>query len=166
LNAIAPQIRHELREIDSSILVRIESLNQRVDESLVTERVFAALSAFLGVVGLCLAVAGLYGLLGYTVAQRTGEIGIRLALGAHRSDVLWMIMKQALILSSTGLVLGSSAAIAMGRFADKLVYGVTAKDPAVLGTAVVLVLVLVFVAAYLPARRAMRVDPMTALRHE
>jgi ABC-type antimicrobial peptide transport system permease subunit len=133
---------------------------------LVTERVVAALSVFLGGAALLLATASLYGLLTYNVSQRTSEIGLRLALGADRREVLWMVMSQSLFPLISGLVLGLWASVNFGHFVEKLLYGMTPRDVAGLAIAVGIVLTVAVIASYFPARRALRIDPMTALRHE
>jgi ABC-type antimicrobial peptide transport system permease subunit len=155
-----------LKELDPSVLVRPEPLNKGIRDSLVTERVVAALSVFLGGAALLLATASLYGLLTYNVSQRTSEIGLRLALGADRLEVLRMVMSQSLVPLLVGLVLGVWASLSLGHFVESLLYGMTPRDVVGLAIAAVIVLAVALIASYFPARRAIRVDPMAALRHE
>jgi ABC-type antimicrobial peptide transport system permease subunit len=108
----------------------------------------------------------LYGLLAYSVSRRTGEIGIRIAMGAPSRAVEWLVLRQSLVLSLAGTAAGLGAVLALGRFAEKLLYGVTARDPLALGAACAVILAVSLAAAFIPARRAARVDPVVALRCE
>ncbi len=126
----------------------------------------ATLSTLFGVMALSLAALGLFGVLATTVAQRTREIGVRIALGARSSQVVVMMLRRAASLVAVGLLIGSVAALVLGRFAADLLYGVVPADPAAFGVAALLLAVAAGLASYLPARRAARVDPMTALRQE
>lgn len=163
---LADPIRRELHDLDPNVVVRFETLADRIRESLVIERGIAIISGFLGTVALLLASAGLYGLLAYTVSRRTAEIGIRIALGASQTGVKWLVLKDYLLLVAVGSAAGLGAALALGGFAEKLLYRLTARDPFALGAACLLVLAVTFAAAFIPAHRAARVDPMIALRHE
>jgi predicted permease len=170
--SIAPDaIAGAVRETESAVLktvpiVRMMTMNEQIDASIVPERLVATLSAWFGALGALLAAIGLYGLLAYTVARRTHEIGVRIALGAARSDVMRMILRDALWMVCTGLALGAPLAFWGKRVAANLIRNLPANSPAsiVFGGAVMIVLALV--AAYIPARRAMMVDPMVALRYE
>jgi ABC-type antimicrobial peptide transport system permease subunit len=113
-----------------------------------------------------LAVIGLYGVMAYTVARRTREIGVRMALGAVPGDVVWLVMREVLLLVGSGIVLGLLAAAALGRLIASQLYGVTATDPLTIVGAAALLLFVALVAGYLPARRATRVNPVLALRYE
>ena len=123
------------------------------------------LSAF-AAVALALASVGLYGVLGYAVTRRTNEIGIRMALGATRGTVLWSVLRESGILVAIGVAIGVPAALALTRLLSSLLYGVTPTDPWVLSGAVVCLFVVAVAAASQPARRALRVDPLVALRYE
>ena len=118
--------------------------------------------------GLALLVAsiGLFGLMSYSVARRTNEIGIRMALGAERRDVLQLVMRESMILVVTGVLLGVAGAVAASRLIASLLFGLAPVDPATMGGAVVVMVLLSAIAGYLPARRASRVDPMVSLRYE
>ena len=122
-------------------------------------------SAF-AAVALALASVGLYGVLGYAVTRRTNEIGIRIALGATRSAVLWSVMRESWLLVAIGVAIGVPAALALTRLLSSLLYGVTPTDPWVLGSAVVCLFVVALGTASQPAWRALRVDPLVALRYE
>jgi predicted permease len=169
---IAPDaIAGAVREVESSMLktvpiVRSTTMNEQIDASIVPERLVATLSGWFGALGALLAAIGLYGLLAYTVTRRTHEIGVRMALGATRSDVMAMVLRDALWTVCAGLVLGAPLAFWAKSMAVSLVHGLPVKSPVsiVFGGAVMIVLGLV--AAYIPARRAMGFDPMVALRCE
>ncbi len=135
-------------------------------ESLNRERLLAALSGFFGALALLLATLGLYGVMSYSVARRTNEIGIRMALGAEQGRVLRMVLGEVSTLIAIGLVAGSAAALATARFVSGLLYGVTPTDPVTLSLAVGVLASVAAIAGYLPARRASKLDPMVALREE
>jgi ABC-type antimicrobial peptide transport system permease subunit len=126
----------------------------------------AELSSFFGFLALLLACVGLYGLMSYAVTQRTNEIGIRMALGAQVQDVLWMVMREVLMMIGVGIAVGMPAAIAAARLIASLLYGLAPFDPVTLVIAPFVLLVTATLAGYFPARRAMKVDPMVALRCE
>jgi ABC-type antimicrobial peptide transport system permease subunit len=126
----------------------------------------ASLAGGFGVLGLLLACVGLFGLLAYSVARRTREIGVRMALGARHGAVSWMVVKGALRLVALGIALGLPAAWIASRWVESILFGLKANDPGIMAAAVMLLGAAALVAAYFPARRAARVDPTTALRHE
>jgi len=130
------------------------------------ERVMALLASGLGLAALTLACAGLYGLLAYAVSRQTKEIGLRLALGANQAAVLWMIVRDCLIVAALGIVVGAGAALVLGRFARNLLYQVSTTDALSLVAAGLIMLAVAAFAGFLPARRAARVDPVAALRCE
>ena len=130
------------------------------------ERLFAILSGFFGALALLLAAVGLYGLMAYNVSQRTREIGVRMALGATRRDVLSMILQETLGMTAIGLLLGIAAALGSLHFVSNFIYGVSARDPMTLAAVCVLLAFVAALAGWLPAWKAMKVDPMVALRHD
>ena len=136
------------------------------DRTLVTERLVAQVSTGFGALALLVACVGLYGILAYSVARRTREIGLRLALGATRAGVLWMVLRESLALVGLGFAIGIPAALAASRLIRTMLYGLTPTNPATIGAAFLILLATSTAAAYIPARRAASVDPMTALRHE
>jgi ABC-type antimicrobial peptide transport system permease subunit len=142
------------------------TLNEQVDQSLLQERLVATLSLFFGLLALLLASIGLYGVMSYDVARRTNEIGIRMALGANASRVVWLALRETLLWVALGVGLGLGAALALTRWVESLLFGLKAQDPLALGLAALVLLVVAAIAGYLPARRAARVDPLVALRHE
>ena len=163
--AFAPVAREVLRSIDGNLpLNEIKSQQDQVGISLQRERLFAALATWLGAVTLGLSAIGLYALLAYGVTRRTPEIGIRMALGAERQAVRWMILKQSLVLAGCGLVLGAAGAFAGTSLVEALLFEVRARDPLAIGLAAAMMLAVSLAAGYLPARRASRVNPIVALR--
>jgi ABC-type antimicrobial peptide transport system permease subunit len=133
---------------------------------LAQERLTATLSGVFGALAILLACLGLYGLMAYTVVRRTNEIGIRLALGATRADVLGMILHESLVLVAIGIAIGLPATNVATRLISARLFGVTPTDPLTIAAAAALMLAVAAVAGFLPARRASRVDPMRALRNE
>jgi ABC-type antimicrobial peptide transport system permease subunit len=159
-------VRREIRAMNPGIPVRLETLEDRIRESLVTERVIAVISGFLGAVALLLASAGLYGLMAYTVSRRTNEIGIRMALGAPKGAVLGMVLRESVLLAAVGVALGLAGSIVLGRLVSNLLYGLTPTDPISLASSAAIMLAVAMAAASIPARRAAHVDPVVALRTE
>jgi predicted permease len=159
-------IRKVLQPSLPNSVIEVRALNDQVERTLVQERLMASLAAGFGVLGLVLACIGLYGLLGYSVVRRTREIGIRMALGAQRQGVLWMVARQALGLLAMGLVLGLPLAWLVTRSVQSMLFGLTPTDPDTIAGAVLVLGTAGLLAAYLPARRATRVDPMRALHHD
>jgi ABC-type antimicrobial peptide transport system permease subunit len=153
--------------MDAHVPVRIESVADRIRESSLNERTIAMLGSWLGAAALVLAAAGLYGLLAYTVSRHTRDIGVRLALGARRGSVLWMIQRESLALAAAGVAAGLGAALALGRVIDAdLLFQITPSDPTALGLAATIMLGVAAAAGYLPARRAANLDPATALKSD
>src|SRR5215472_1943362 len=160
-------LEREAAAIDPALTIfDAEPMTEYIAASLFGAKIAATLLGVLSVVGLLLAAMGLYGVLAYSVAQRTQEIGLRVALGAGRSDVLALVVRQGLRLTAIGIAAGALIATGLGRFLSSMLHGVTPADPATfLGVAVVLAAV-ALLACYIPARRALRIDPMVALRYE
>ena len=170
-NLILPHVRAEVWKVDPNLpQFEIHTLAQEMDAALIRERLIATLSSLFGALALLLACVGLYGLLAFSVVQRTGEVGIRMALGASRGDVLWMMLREALLLAFAGLAIGVPVAIGAGRIASSrvsgLLFGLKTTDPLTVAGAAALLVLVSGIAAYLPARRASRVDPLVALRNE
>jgi predicted permease len=169
--AIVSRIREAVQRIDSAMpLLALQTLSAQMDAALGRERLVATLSTLFGVLALVLAIVGLYGLMAFSVARRTNEMGIRMALGAARRGVVQLVMREALLLVAIGVALGVPAAFAVGRVAGSrisgLLFGLTTTDPLTMAGAVAVLTAAAAAAAYLPAARAARVDPMIALRNE
>jgi ABC-type antimicrobial peptide transport system permease subunit len=155
-----------LTAVDPRLLFTFRPLADQVDESVKQERVVAVLSGSFGALALLLAALGLYGITSYAVQRRTAEIGIRVVLGAQRGDVLGLVMRQSLVLTLLGIVLGLAAAAAVTRYVRGMLFGLTPLDPSTFVGVAVVFAVVSMAAATIPARRATRVDPLTALRAE
>jgi predicted permease len=166
-SALEPVLTRALGEVDPNLsIVRIRTLREQIQVRLQRERAVAWLAALFGVVALLLAAVGLYGVTAYSVAQRTNEIGIRMALGADRNKVVRLVLRSAFARVAIGLGLGVPLAIGAARLISNQLYGVRIWDPPALGTAVITLVVCAFCAAIIPAGRAAAIDPMSALRAE
>jgi predicted permease len=164
---LTARIREELRSIDPRLpILSIDTIEQDVDKTLVQERLIAWVSGFFGAVAVLLACIGLYGVMSYVAARKTNEIGIRLALGATRFEVLRMGLRESMLLVAAGIAIGIPATIGATRLATSLLFGVSAADPMTIGLATLLLILVALFAGFLPARRASKVDPMVALRYE
>ena len=160
-------IRQQIQAIDRNLpMFDVKTLTEQANESLMPERLVATLSTLFGLLALALACVGLYGIMAYSVARRTNEIGIRMALGAQQADVLWMVLKDALVMVGIGLAIGIPTALASSRVISSLLFGLSAHDPWTIAAASVVLLGVALFAGYLPARRATKVDPMVALHYE
>jgi predicted permease len=164
--AVLPAARRAIESFGRHIILRAETLEQRANSFLATDRMIAMLSSFFAGLALLLAAVGLYGLMSYAVARRTSEIGLRMALGAHPAGVLVLVMKEVLGLLLAGMAVGIPAALAAAHLVSGMVFGVAAGDPLTIGLACGILLTAALLAGYVPARRASRIDPMTALRSE
>jgi predicted permease len=165
--AFAAPIRREIQRARSTLLVaNVSTMERQIAQSLIRERLVAALSTTFGAVALVLVGIGLYGILAYAVTRRTNEIGIRMALGATRRGVVWLVLREALALAAGGIAIGLPMVLALGRTAKALLYGVTPFDPAAFSAAALLLVVFTVLAAIVPGRRASLLDPMSALRRD
>ena len=155
-----------LTDVNPAIDISFESFDELVDSSILRDRLMATLSLFFGGLALLLSCIGLYGISSYGVATRTNELGIRIALGAQPSNVILLILKEAFWLVLVGVVLGLPVIFALTRFASSLLFGLTPTDPLSLVVAALLLVAVAIISAFLPARRATRIDPLEALRTE
>jgi ABC-type antimicrobial peptide transport system permease subunit len=144
----------------------MKTVEGQLDETLLTDRLIALLSAGFGLLATLLASIGLYGVMAFVVARRRKELGIRLALGSPRGVVIWLVMSEVLILLAIGLAIGIPAAMASGSFVSSQLYGIGARDPWIAVSTVVLLTIISAAAGLIPAHRASRIDPILALRHE
>ncbi|MGI9074660.1 MAG: ABC transporter permease [Bryobacteraceae bacterium] len=164
-------IKREVRRILSGIssklpVLNVTTLDHQVDESLYQQKMMTSLCSIFGVAALLLAAIGIYGTVAYAVARRTTEIGIRIAIGAQRANVLWMVLRESVVLIAAGLVFGLPLAWVAARWIRTFLFGVPVADPLAIAGAVFLIAIASLVAAYLPASRATKIDPMRALRYE
>jgi predicted permease len=160
-------VREQAQHLDPNIpVVDLRTIDEQIGLSLKTERLVASLSAVFGALATALAVIGLYGVMAYSVARRRREIGIRVALGALQSDVLWMVMQQVVVLSGAGLAVGGLLAFALSSLIRSQLYGLQPHDPYTYVSAAVVLAAAACAAGFIPSWRASRVDPMHALRHE
>jgi ABC-type antimicrobial peptide transport system permease subunit len=160
-------IREAVRQIDPNLPVTdVSTQIEQVEKRFQQEKLFAQAYALFGGVALLLASIGLFGLMSYSVARRTNEIGIRMALGAQRVDVLGLVMRESMLLVAIGVVAGLTLALLAARLVTTLLYGLPPRDPITMAAAVAVMAAVSALAGYLPARRASRVDPMVALHYE
>ena len=165
--AILPAIREAVAQVNTNLpLFDVKTESEQIDRLLFQERLVARLSGFFGLLALVLACVGLYGLLSYEVSRRTREIGIRMALGARSESVLKLVLRQGIALAVMGAALGIGVALGVMRYLTSMLYDVHTNDPLTMIGVALLLTVVALAACYIPARRAMRVDPMVALRYE
>jgi predicted permease len=166
-SSAAGAVREAVRQIDPNLpVIDVSTQLEMVERRFEMERMFARANALFGGLALLLAAIGLFGLMSYNVSRRTSEIGIRMALGAQRGDVLGMVLRESMLLVGIGVAAGLAAAIAAGRFVAAFLFGLEPRDPATIAAATAVMIAVAALAGYLPARRASRVDPMVALRYE
>jgi putative ABC transport system permease protein len=166
VSLLAP-LRNELRALNRDVpVVSVQTMTERIGGQLAVDRMIAVLLSLFGLGALLLASVGIYGVMGYSVAQRTREIGIRMALGAEQNQIVKLIIGQGLTLVVLGAGIGLVLALALTRLLKSLLFGVNATDPLTFGVIVLLLIIVALLACYLPARRATKVDPLVALRYE
>jgi ABC-type antimicrobial peptide transport system permease subunit len=164
-NDLAELVQRELKASGQAVTIRqVTDMQSAIDQSLIRERMAAILGTLFGALALALAALGLYGVIAYQVAGRTMEIGTRMALGARAGLVLWLVLRQSVALLAAGFVVGVPLALLAARALGTQLYGVRAFDPVTLGGALLVLTITGILASLLPARRATRVDPLTALR--
>jgi predicted permease len=166
-DVVAPMVRRTITDVARNLpILEVKTLNEQIDRSLRGDQLISRLTGFFGLLALLLASIGLYGVTAYAVAQRTNEIGIRIALGAGRARVLWMVLRDAVILVGIGIVIGILGALASTRLASSLLFGLGATDLGTMAWAALILCLVAIFAGYLPARKAARLDPSHALRYE
>jgi ABC-type antimicrobial peptide transport system permease subunit len=160
-------VREIVHQADARVpLEKVKTQVAQIDQTINQEIVFAELCTAFAILAMVIACVGLYGTVSYNVARRTGEIGIRMALGAARGNVMGMILRQVFALAAVGLAIGVPVAFGASKLVASFLYGMKANDPLAITGAVVVLLGAAILAGYAPARRASRIDPMVALRHE
>src|SRR5208282_5415421 len=157
-------IRREIGNVDQNVPVGVRTLNYLLQQAFWEDQTAAGFVGALGMMGMFMAATGLYGLISFLVNRRRHEIGIRMALGAERRDVLRLVLSEGLRLAGIGIVVGCCISLGVTRLMSGLLYGVRPRDPITFATSSAVVILIALVASYIPARRAMRVDPMVALR--
>jgi predicted permease len=164
---VAVAVQQTIRAIDRSLpITRVTTLDEQVARSITNQRLVAELSGFFGLLAVFLSCIGIYGVMSYVVTRRTNEIGIRMALGAGRSNLRWMVAHEVLILISIGVAIGVPVTLAGDRLVSNMLFGLRPTDPVTVASAIIVLLAVAAIAGYLPARRASLVDPMVALRYE
>jgi ABC-type antimicrobial peptide transport system permease subunit len=164
---IAPTVRAAVSQVDEKLTISgLTSLRTQTDEALRQEKLIAQLVSFFGLLALVLASVGLYGIMAHAVVRRTNEIGIRMALGAERRNIIWMVLRDSLVLVIIGIAIGVPTALGAAQLVSTQLFGLGGSDPLTLLISISVLSVVAVFAAYLPARKASRVDPLVALRYE
>lgn len=166
LTSLMVAIKQAVSEVNPGINLEFKPLKTRVRDALLQDELMATLSGFFGVLAALLAAIGLYGVISYMVVQRTKEIGVRMAIGANRGNVISMILGEAGVLTAIGVFIGTGLALASAQTAKTFLYGLKPRDPATLVLAVVTLAAVAAFASFLPAYRASRLDPLKALRYD
>jgi ABC-type antimicrobial peptide transport system permease subunit len=165
--AMMKTVRDAVHDVDANLpIVRMSTQVDLIEQSVQQERFFALSYALFGVLALILASIGLFGVMSYSVVRRTNEIGIRMALGAEKRDVIRMVLSESLRMVAVGVVLGVAVALVAGRFVQTMLFGLKPTDPVTIGLAALILIAVALLAGYLPARRAAKVDPLVALHYE
>jgi ABC-type antimicrobial peptide transport system permease subunit len=166
-DSVPPRLRAAVRRVDATLPVTsLRTMEAQIGESLFVERMVAALSAAFGLLAAALAAIGLYGVTSSAVTARTREIGLRMALGADRRSVLFLVLREVGLLSGVGVLIGLPGGYGLGRLVESQLFGLTARDPLTFAIATTALVATALVAGAIPATRAARVDPMSALRCE
>lgn len=164
--ALTPAVRTAVGQVNQRVSIAFRSFETQINDSLLQQRLVALLSSFFGFLALLLAMVGLYGVTSYVVARRQAEIGIRMALGAQRNSVIWLVLRDVIVTLAIGTAVGIVVSLSAAGLVKSLLYGVQPTDPAMLASAAGVLVAAAAIAGYLPARRASRLDPMQALRNE
>ena len=166
-SSIASSVREVVKQTAAALPpIELHTMDELVSESLTSSRMITKLSGFFGALAALLACIGIYGIMAYAVAGRTNEIGIRMALGAQGGDVLWLVLRESLLLVMIGIAIGLPSVIGAAKLISSQLFGLTAADPVALAAATTLMISVAILAGYIPARRASRIDPLVALRYE
>ena len=166
LKSLTQTVQTAVANVSNEVSLSFRTFDSQVSDSLLQQRLVATLSSFFGLLALLLAMVGLYGLTSYAVARRRGEIGIRIALGAQRGSVVWLVFRDVMITLALGTTIGMALSLFAGRLVTKLLYGLQPGNPTTFVFSAMVLGLAATTAGYLPARRASRLDPMAALREE
>ena len=165
--SVASALRQTMHETDANLpIFDMKTMDRQIDEDMFADRIVSLLSAFFGMLATALAAIGLYGVMSYTVTRRTREIGIRMALGASRGEVLGIVMREVAILAGIGIAIAAPLSFPLANLAKSMLYGVAPHDAIALAGAAAVLAATALAAGYLPAARAARVDPLVALRND
>jgi ABC-type antimicrobial peptide transport system permease subunit len=165
--SLSASIQHEIQSVDSQLAAsKIRTMAQVVSESTARQNFNMLLLTIFAGLALLLAAIGIYGLMSYTVEQRTQELGIRMALGGDRNDMLKLVLRQGMLLAGIGVVIGLAASFGLNRLLANLLFGVKATDPVTYASVAAILVSVALLATYIPARRATKIDPVIALRYE